>query len=237
MKIYKIKDMHKGWFIGDFEPSVLKTKKCEVAIKFHPAGEKWDIHYHKEVCEYNYLIQGEMNMCGNDLVAGDIFIVNPYEIANPHFYTDCTIVTVKVPSKIGDKFIIPREQYSDLIKIAHRGNYLGRDEKLENTEEYIQKALDSDYHCEIDVWFENGEYYLGHDKPEQKTSLKFISMDKIICHAKNLETLIQLSNEKNIHYFIHDKDVATITSGGWLWVYPEIYLNGKLFAFCGDNLL
>lgn len=25
--------MTKGWFVGDFEPSILKTKNCEVGVK------------------------------------------------------------------------------------------------------------------------------------------------------------------------------------------------------------
>ena len=33
MKIGKLRDMKRGWFIGDFEPSLLKTRDCEVAVK------------------------------------------------------------------------------------------------------------------------------------------------------------------------------------------------------------
>ena len=62
MKINKIEEMVGGWFIGDFEPSVLKTKDFEVCYKFHHAGEIWDNHYHKVATEINYLIRGKMNL-------------------------------------------------------------------------------------------------------------------------------------------------------------------------------
>ena len=38
--------MWRGWFIGDFEPSVLKTKDFEVGVLVHPKGEKWPAHFH-----------------------------------------------------------------------------------------------------------------------------------------------------------------------------------------------
>ena len=31
MKIFDINDMFKGWFIGDFDPAVVKTKEFELS--------------------------------------------------------------------------------------------------------------------------------------------------------------------------------------------------------------
>ena len=53
MKIKKINDMWRGWFIGDFEPSVLKTNEFEVGVLTHKKGEKWPKHYHNIATEYN----------------------------------------------------------------------------------------------------------------------------------------------------------------------------------------
>jgi len=39
MKLHKLDDMVRGWFIGNFEPSVLKTKKFEVGILSHKKNE------------------------------------------------------------------------------------------------------------------------------------------------------------------------------------------------------
>jgi len=49
MKIFNIEDMFKGWFIGNFEPSVIKTKEFEVAHHFHKKDyvDSEGSHYHK----------------------------------------------------------------------------------------------------------------------------------------------------------------------------------------------
>ena len=106
MIVKKMDDMHRGWFIGDFEPSVLRTKDFEVAVLHHPAGEQWPAHYHKLGTEYNVLIEGHMNVCGQDLNPGDIFIIEPGEVADPIFHKDCTIVCVKTPSDPKDEYVI-----------------------------------------------------------------------------------------------------------------------------------
>jgi hypothetical protein len=106
MKIYKDSNMHRGWFIGDFEPSVLRTTEFEVGVLRHKKDEKWKAHYHKEASEYNYLIEGEMIIQGQLLKAGDIFVIDKYEIADPIFLTDCTVVVVKNPSLPQDKYTV-----------------------------------------------------------------------------------------------------------------------------------
>ena len=106
MKINKIEEMVGGWFIGDFEPSVLKTKDFEVCYKFHYAGEIWDNHYHKVATEINYLIRGKMNLSGTELTQGDIFTISPNEVSIPEFLTDCELIVVKTPSIKEDKYIV-----------------------------------------------------------------------------------------------------------------------------------
>jgi quercetin dioxygenase-like cupin family protein len=106
MKLDHINNMIGGWFIGDFEPSVLKTTDFEVCYKFHPKGEKWPIHYHKVATEINYLIRGSMTIGDVVLKAGDIFTILPFEIADPVFLEDCELIVVKTPSIKDDKFSI-----------------------------------------------------------------------------------------------------------------------------------
>lgn len=106
MKILKIKDMKEGWFIGNFEPAAFKTDEFEVCYKEHKAGEQWDTHYHKEATEINYLVDGKMNIQNKELNKGDIFILHPFEIADPIFIEDCTVLIIKTPSIPGDKFVI-----------------------------------------------------------------------------------------------------------------------------------
>lgn len=106
MKITKFEDYKGGWFVGDFEPTAFKTKDFEVCYKQHKAGEKWDTHYHKIGTEINVLIEGEMIIQNQHLVKGDVFVIYPFEIADPEFLTDCTVLIVKTPSDTNDKYVI-----------------------------------------------------------------------------------------------------------------------------------
>jgi len=103
MKLSNIKDMTRGWFIGDFEPSILRTKDFEVGLLTHKKGEVWPKHYHALSTEYNLLIEGSMTVQGTQINPGDIFIFEPMEIADPVFHEDCKVLCVKVPSVKGDK--------------------------------------------------------------------------------------------------------------------------------------
>jgi hypothetical protein len=106
MEIHKINNFTGGWFIGDFEPTVFKTKTFEVCYKKHKKNETWDTHYHKIATEINYLINGSMIIQGKQLNKGDIFIIYPNEIADPVFLEDCDLIVVKTPSILNDKYEI-----------------------------------------------------------------------------------------------------------------------------------
>jgi hypothetical protein len=96
--------MWKGWFIGNFEPTVFRTKDFEIGILKHKKDEKWAKHYHAIATEYNVLISGKMFISGQVIDAGTIFIFEPNEVADPVFLEDCMVICVKVPSIPGDKY-------------------------------------------------------------------------------------------------------------------------------------
>ena len=98
--------MKGGWFVGNFEPTAYKTDQFEVSYKTHPKGDKWDAHYHIEAVEINYLIRGKMTIQGRELAAGDVFVLNSYEVADPEFLEDCELIVVKTPSVLGDKYSV-----------------------------------------------------------------------------------------------------------------------------------
>ena len=106
MKIFKINDMKGGWFVGNFEPTAFKTSDFEVGYHVHQKGEKWDIHYHKLGTEITYLVKGKMIIQGKELNSGDVFVLYPYEVADPEFLEECTVIIVKTPSNTTDKYII-----------------------------------------------------------------------------------------------------------------------------------
>ena len=104
MILDRIENMKGGWFIGNFEPTAYKTDVVEVSYKFHKKGEIYDVHYQTKIMEINLLTHGKMIIQDKELNAGDIFIIPPYEIADPIFLEDCSVLVVKVPSIIGDKY-------------------------------------------------------------------------------------------------------------------------------------
>ncbi len=108
MQTFDPADMKKGWFVGNFTPSVFRTNLFEVGILEHKAGEFWAPHFHKESDEINYLLEGEMILNDISLVAPVIFVIYKNEIARPTFITDCKIVVIKTPSVPGDKYIVEK---------------------------------------------------------------------------------------------------------------------------------
>jgi mannose-6-phosphate isomerase-like protein (cupin superfamily) len=106
MDIRHIKTMEGGWFVGNFEPAAFQTADCEVGYLRHRQGEEWPRHYHKKSVEVNYLIRGRMRIQDRELQAGDVFVLHPFELADPVFHEDCELIVVKIPSRPGDKHVV-----------------------------------------------------------------------------------------------------------------------------------
>tara|TARA_B100001057_G_C22531816_1_gene826062 strand:- start:288 stop:713 length:426 start_codon:yes stop_codon:yes gene_type:complete len=107
-----------------------------------------------------------------------------------------------------------------MILISHRGNLDGKRKEFENHPNYIQEAKKKGFDVEIDVWFKDKNFYLGHDKPQYKIDQNFLEDKKFWCHAKSPEALYELS-KINCHYFWHNTDDYTITNKGYIWIYPN----------------
>ncbi len=112
MKRYHFSDMKGGWFVGAFTPTAFSTSACEVSFKFHPKDEQWPYHYHTKVTEINLITKGVMELQGQLMSEGDIFVLEPYEVADPLFVTDCQIVCVKLPGNAGNDKIVFKTQPS-----------------------------------------------------------------------------------------------------------------------------
>jgi len=97
MKIRRIEDMTRGWFVGGFEPTAWYTKDFEVGYRVHAKGSR-ENHYHTVVTEINLMVSGSLKMQDQILKPGDIFIIEPWEITNAEFLEDSGIICVKVPS-------------------------------------------------------------------------------------------------------------------------------------------
>ncbi len=100
-----IKDFKLGWIIGDFDKSLIRTKDFEVGYKEHKKDEDWPKHTHLIATEYNVVIKGSCLIDDVEMNDGDIFIIYPKEIVKPVFLEDTIIMTVKIPSVPGDKYV------------------------------------------------------------------------------------------------------------------------------------
>ena len=95
----------------------------------------------------------------------------------------------------------------------------GKYVEFENNPIQIDRALKNGFDVEIDVWYKDNEWYLGHDEPQYKVNLKYLKNDKFWCHSKNIDAL-HMMLENNIHCFWHQEDDVTLTSKGYMWTYP-----------------
>ena len=58
--------------------------------------------------------------------------------------------------------------------ISHRGNINSIEKDRENSPDYINEALKNGFDVEVDVRFENGKFFLGHDFNQFEIDKKFL---------------------------------------------------------------
>lgn len=105
MKKFELENMVRGWFVGNFEPSVLKTNEVEVGIKTYKKGDYEERHYHKVAIEITAIIDGSAKMNGVTYVKGDIIVIFPFEDTDFEALEDTKNVVVKIPSSTNDKYL------------------------------------------------------------------------------------------------------------------------------------
>ena len=105
MKHFRHTEMVKGWFVGDFFPTALSTRACEVAVKTYAAGAKEERHYHKIAQEITLIQSGRVCMNGAEFSTGDIILINPMESTDFVVLEDTVTVVIKIPGAIDDKYL------------------------------------------------------------------------------------------------------------------------------------
>ena len=105
MKISKLDDMIKGWFVGNFDPTLIKTNEVEVAVKKYKAGDSEEMHYHKIATEITVVVSGRIRMNGKEYVAGDIIVMEPGEATDFEALEDTSCTVVKYPGANNDKYL------------------------------------------------------------------------------------------------------------------------------------
>lgn len=105
MRKFKLNEMTKGWFVGDFSPCAYKTSECEVAIKCYKKGDSEKRHYHKVSLELTCIVLGRVKMNGLEFKSGDIVEIAPFESTDFMALEDTITCVVKIPSAKNDKFL------------------------------------------------------------------------------------------------------------------------------------
>ncbi|MBR1646491.1 MAG: hypothetical protein IJ685_06910 [Selenomonadaceae bacterium] len=105
MKSAKLTDMIRGWFVGNFEPTLYRTNDVEVAVKEYTAGEFEDAHYHKIATEITVVLDGKIEMAGKVWNAGDIVVIEPDDVSGFKALTAARLVVVKIPGANNDKYL------------------------------------------------------------------------------------------------------------------------------------
>lgn len=104
MKVCNLENMVKGWFVGEFTPTLISTTAVEVAVKNYKAGEYEPIHHHKIATEITVIINGAVKMNGADYGSGSIIVLEPNEASDFLAVTDVTTTVVKFPGAPNDKY-------------------------------------------------------------------------------------------------------------------------------------
>ena len=113
-----------------------------------------------------------------------------------------------------------------MVYIAHRGNINGKNIERENHPDYINEAISLGYDVEVDARYIDGDWWLGHDEPQYEIDFKWIEDrdDRLWVHCKNIPSVEYFTENSfkcsEINWFWHENDRMTLTSFGYVWVYP-----------------
>lgn len=106
MRKFKLDEKTRGWFIGNFEGASHKTKDFEVAVKKYKQGDFEAKHMHKVATELTLIVSGKVLMNEVEYAEGDIIMMEPGEATDFKALTDAVNIVVKMPSVIGDKYLV-----------------------------------------------------------------------------------------------------------------------------------
>lgn len=104
MRIGKLDDMTKGWFVGNFDPTLFRTDAVEVAVKHYHAGDYEAAHYHRIVTELTVIVTGRVRMNDTEYSAGDVIVMEPGDVTDFEALTDAVSTVVKLPGISNDKY-------------------------------------------------------------------------------------------------------------------------------------
>ena len=103
---FNLNDMIKGWFIGNFQPTLYSTNEVEVGVKKYLKGDSEKKHFHKIATEFTVVISGKVKLNGMIYGENEIIKINNGIVADFIALEDSTTIVVKLPGANNDKYEI-----------------------------------------------------------------------------------------------------------------------------------
>lgn len=103
-KKFNLESMIKGWFVGNFKPSVYTSQDVEVAVKRYEKGDKEGTHHHRKATEITVIVEGIVKMNGKIFKKNDIMVIDPFESTDFIVLEKTITVVVKIPGALNDKY-------------------------------------------------------------------------------------------------------------------------------------
>ena len=139
--------------------------------------------------------------------------------------------------------------------ISNRGNTNGANAEFENTQPYIQEAINKGYDVKIDLWVKDGKLHLGTDEAKIQLDIDWLERNhrKLWLQCRDIEVISKFteldSRGSNIHFFWHDSNKISLTNRGYMWcesgevvpggiVYQPGYVDTVkgFYGVCSDNI-
>lgn len=105
MRRASLKDMVGGWFIGNFQPSVIQSEQFEVTVRKYAKGDCEPKHFQLIATEITVIVEGQARMGDQILGPSDIIVLDPKDSFDFEALTEVTVVAVKFPSVPNDKVL------------------------------------------------------------------------------------------------------------------------------------
>ena len=109
MMLSNLDKMTRGWFVGDFSPTLYKTTNCEVAVKHYKKDDFEEKRYHRVATEITVIVMGKVRMFDREFEAGDIIIAEPYDETDFMALEESKLCVVKIPGAKNDKYLSKEE--------------------------------------------------------------------------------------------------------------------------------
>lgn len=106
MRVSNLADFLNGWFIGDFSPSVQRTKDFEICLKAFKAGDSEPAAIQLRATEITVVVDGLVNINGQIFGPNSVVVIDPGERAELEVLEDAKLLGVKFPSIPRDKVLV-----------------------------------------------------------------------------------------------------------------------------------